>query len=83
MKIRSVGTKKKWYLKYPFSIWILFILAITYCSCNNSDKRNLVGKSDKWEIYKLNDTIFVCLPYLNADDKLNPVVINLKKPNKQ
>lgn len=72
--------KKKWYLKYPFTIWILFIvLAIVYCSCNDSERNNLVGYSDQWKIYKLNDTVFVCLPYLDADDDLNPVVINLKK----
>lgn len=68
---------------------ILFSIAsaVLLCGCSNTNSNEipgrLVGQTDQWKIFQVNDSILVCLPYLNANDKLNPVVINLNKADNE
>ena len=67
---------------------ILFALCLCSCGCSDSNyelylekESRCIGESDQWKIFKVNDTVVVCLPRLNADKKLQPVVLNLKDVN--
>ncbi len=65
------------------------ILIFLLCSCTDSYNatsenyteqcKRLIGETDQWKIFQINDTIAVCLPSLNADQKSQPVVIRLKE----
>lgn len=68
-------------------IILIFSCALLY-SCTDSYKANkesfieqcdrIIGESDRWKVIQVNDSVLVCIPTLNADKSLNPVVINLK-----
>lgn len=51
------------------------------CSCNGhqtpNTNSNVIFNGQKWDVVKLNDSIFVCLPGLNASSDLTPVIINI------
>lgn len=70
-------------MKKPTLI-LLALLALTLTGCeNNSGKpnKNLLYSGQKWDIIRLNDSIVVCTPGLNANSKSTPVVINLHDPD--
>lgn len=66
---------------------ILIGIMTLMCGCTESSKsksnsyseqcKKVIGESDKWKVVQINDSIVVCLPGLNADRSLNPVVINI------
>lgn len=65
----------------------IILTALLLCSCDFSEEQQkqfieqeskMIGHTDQWKMYRVNDTIVVCLPYCNADDNLQPVVVNLK-----
>lgn len=59
------------------TIAILALLALTGCGDKMKLNPNLIYSGQKWDVVRLNDSIAVCTPGLNANSKLTPVVINL------
>lgn len=62
---------------------ILSLLALTLTGCGDKMKPNpnLIHSGYRWDVVRLNDTIVVCTPGLNASSKLTPAVINLNAPD--
>lgn len=63
-------------------ISILSLLALTLTGCVDihdgmTPNPNLIHSGHKWDVVRLNDSIVVCTPGLNASSKLTPVVVNL------
>jgi uncharacterized lipoprotein NlpE involved in copper resistance len=68
------------------TLTLLSLLALALTGCKNSydsmePNQNLIHSGHQWDVVKLNDSIAVCVPGLNASSKLTPVVINLHNPD--
>lgn len=69
-------------MKTQIAIIILSALcAVALTGCDKerigSGNPNVIFSGQKWDMVKVNDSTVVCLPGLNADSELTPVVINL------
>ena len=71
---------------------VLIAISVLLCSCTDSYNaeheafteqcKRLIGESDMWKVIQVNDSVVVCIPYLNAANNQNPVVINLNNMNR-
>lgn len=70
-------------MKKP-TLTLLALLALTLTGCEGNSRKsnpNILYSGQKWDIVRLNDSIVVCTPGLNANSKSIPVVINLHDPD--
>lgn len=58
------------------------VCVLFFCSCNpensSTEKEEKIYSGHKWDVVKVNDSIVICVPGLNADDECVPKVINTK-----
>lgn len=71
--------------KNPFTKMLFFmaVCGLLFCSCNHENSSTEkeeyeIYSGRKWDIVKVNDSIFICVPGLNADAECVPKVINTK-----
>lgn len=74
-------------MKKPATL-LLVLCTVALTGCGDSDKEsakvennNVLYRGHRWDVVKVNDSIVVCLPGLDANSELVPVVINLHNPS--
>lgn len=63
---------------------LLFAFSLSICSCSKQERRNnphILYEGHRWDVIRLNDSIVVCVPGLNANSKCTPVVIYTSHPD--
>lgn len=72
-------------MKHLTTILAAVLCAVCLSGCNKErigrGNPNVLYSGQKWDVVKVNDSIVVCLPGLNADSELSPVVVNLHDPD--
>jgi len=66
-------------MKKLFGILLVLVL-FSSCDRNYQEKeKKIIYSGHRWDIIKMNDSIYVALPGLNGDKKSIPVIFNINK----
>lgn len=63
---------------------LLFACSLSMCSCSKQGRGNnphILYEGHQWDVIRLNDSMVVCVPGLNANSKCTPVVIYTSHPD--
>jgi hypothetical protein len=63
--------------------FIIFPLILFSCNNNhNNTQGELLYRGQRWDVVKLNDSVYALIPGMNTDKKLEPIIINVNKIQK-
>ena len=74
---------KSWVKKIISIILFLILVSLIFLSCrrNNLSEESgevVIYKGQHWDVVKINDTMFMAIPGLNASKNLTPIMFNIK-----
>lgn len=68
--------------KFLFTLILCLTLVFGYTSCNNQQNTKgypkAVYKGVKWDLIRINDSIYTLVPGINVENSVKPIIFNAK-----